>query len=306
MNISICFTGLDAKIWIARIRKELPEASVSVWVPGASSADYAIVWNPPQQFINEQTKLKALFNIGAGVDNLLQLDIPESIKIIRLEDAGMSVQMTEYLCYSVFKYFREFENYGHDQKLNKWSYRKTRNRKDFTVGVMGLGNLGSHVVKALQLLEYPVKGYSRNLKEIEGVSCYNGKQGLTEFLNNTRILINLLPLTPETENILNYETMSQLSLGSYVINVARGAHLVDEDLVKLIDSGHLAGATLDVFRNEPLPANHIFWQNPKITITPHIAARASREESILQITKKIQLLQSGKTVTGIIDPQKGY
>lgn len=306
MNISICLSDILPEPWVESLKKELPDAIVSVWKPGSPSADYAIVWDPPQQFIDEQSDLKALFNIGAGVDNLLQLSLPSSLKVVRLEDAGMSVEMSEYVCHAVIRYFREFKQHETNKQLGKWSYRKTKTRNDFTIGVMGLGTLGMQVVKTLQMFQYPINGYSRNLKEIEGVNCFSGNHGLTEFLNNTRVLVNLLPLTAETENIMNYDTLSKLQKGGYVINVARGKHLVDDDLLKLIDIGHLSGATLDVFRTEPLSVNHPFWQHPKITITPHTAARTRREESIAQIAKKIQSLQHGTSITGLVDLSRGY
>jgi glyoxylate/hydroxypyruvate reductase A len=306
MNISICLSDISPEPWVVSLKKALPDATVVVWKPGAPLADYAIVWNPPQQFIDEQSDLVALFNIGAGVDNLLQLSLPSSLKVVRLEDAGMSVEMSEYVCHAVIRYFREFKQHETNKQLGKWPYRKTKTRNDFTVGVMGLGTLGMQVVKTLQMFQYPINGYSRNLKEIEGVNCFSGEHGLTEFLNNTRVLVNLLPLTAETENIMNYNTLSKLQEGGYVINVARGKHLVDDDLLKLIDEGHLAGATLDVFRTEPLAADHPFWQHPKVTISPHTAARTQREESIAQIAMKIQSLQQGVSITGIIDRQRGY
>ena len=305
-NISICLSNISPEPWVASLKKELPDAIVSVWKPGNSLADYAIVWEPPQQFIDEQSGLKALFNIGAGVDNLLQLSLPSSLRVVRLEDAGMSVEMSEYVCHAVIRYFREFKQHETNKQLNKWSYRKTKTRNDFAIGVMGLGTLGMQVVKTLQMFQYPINGYSRNLKEIEGVNCFSGEHGLTEFLKNTRVLVNLLPLTVETENIMNYDTLSKLQEGGYVINVARGKHLVDNDLLKLIDIGHLSGATLDVFRTEPLSVNHPFWQHPKITITPHTAARTQREESIAQIAMKIHALQQGSSITGVVDLQRGY
>lgn len=306
MNISFCLSDIAPKPWVLDLQKALPTATVSVWKPGSPQSDYAIVWDPPQQFIDEQPGLKALFNIGAGVDNLLQLSLPPSLRVVRLEDAGMSVEMSEYVCHAVIRYFREFKQHETNKQLNKWSYRKTKTRNDFAIGVMGLGTLGMQVVKTLQMFQYPVNGYSRNLKEIEGVNCFSGEHGLTEFLNNTRVLVNLLPLTPETENIMNYDTLSKLQEGGYVINVARGKHLVDDDLLKLIDIGHLSGATLDVFRTEPLSVDHLFWQHPKITITPHTAARTHREESIAQIAKKIQSSQHGTSITGLVDLLRGY
>ncbi len=306
MNITICFAGLAPEPWVQGLQQAFPEASVSAWAPGAPPADHAIVWAPPQQFIDEQPGLQNLFNIGAGVDALLQLRLPPGLQVVRLDDAGMSVQMAEYVCHAVIRYFREFDGYDADTASGKWSYRKPRSRADFAVGVMGLGVLGTRVAQALQVFEFPVNGYSRSPKALPGIRCFSGTQGLPEFLQATRVLVNLMPLTPETENILNKETLSQLQRGGYLINVARGKHLVEDDLIALIDSGHLAGATLDVFRTEPLPAEHPFWRHPQITVTPHTSARTLRDESIAQIVGKIQALQRGEAIQGVVDPQRGY
>lgn len=306
MNITLFFDGLTPDAWVQGVQQALPQAHVSVWVPGAPQADHAIVWAPPQQFIDEQAGLKTLFNIGAGADALLQLKLPPYLKVVRLDDAGMSVQMAEFVCHAVIRHFRELDIYDADVQTGRWSYRKPRSRADFSVGVMGLGVLGERVAKALQVFEFPVNGFSRSPKSLPGVQCFSGDQGLAGFLAATRVLVNLMPLTPETENMLNHTTLSQLQPGGYVINVARGKHLVDEDLIALIDSGHLAGATLDVFRTEPLPAEHAFWKHPKITVTPHTSARTLREESIAQIVGKIQALQRGESIQGVVDPARGY
>jgi glyoxylate/hydroxypyruvate reductase A len=306
MKLTVCFSGLSADPWVQGLQQALPQASVSAWVPGAPLADHAIVWAPPQQFIDEQQGLQTLFNIGAGVDALLQLKLPSGLKVVRLDDAGMSVQMAEYVCHAVIRNFREFDGYDADTQAGKWSYRKPRSRADFTVGVMGLGVLGECVAKALQVFDFPVNGYSRSPKDLSGIRCFSGAQALPDFLAATRVLVNLMPLTPETENILNKDTLAQLQPGGYVINVARGKHLVEEDLITLIDSGHLSGATLDVFRTEPLPVDHPFWRHPKITVTPHTSARTLREESIAQIVGKIQALQRGQAINGVVDSQRGY
>ena len=306
MNITVCFDKLDPAPWVQALQAALPQAQVSAWTPGAAQAELAIVWAPPQQFIDEQPGLQALFNIGAGVDALLQLRLPAGLKVVRLDDAGMSVQMAEYVCHAVIRHFREFDGYDADTLTGKWSYRKPRSRADFAVGVMGLGVLGERVAKSLQVFDFPVNGYSRSPKQIAGVRCFAGQAQLSDFLRASRIVVNLMPLTPETENILNRATLSQLQPGAYLINVARGRHLVEEDLIALIDEGHLAGATLDVFRTEPLPAGHPFWQHPKITVTPHTSARTLREESIAQIVGKILALQRGEPIRGVVDPQRGY
>ena len=306
MKLTVCFSGLSPDPWVQGLQQALAQASVSAWSPGAAPADHAIVWAPPQQFIDEQPGLQTLFNIGAGVDALLQLKLPLSLKVVRLDDAGMSVQMAEYVCHAVIRHFREFDGYDADTGAGKWSYRKPRSRADFAVGVMGLGVLGERVAKALQVFDFPVNGFSRSPKNLPGIRCFSGAQSLPEFLQATRVLVNLMPLTPETENILNHANLSLLQQGGYVINVARGKHLVEEDLITLIDSGHLSGAMLDVFRTEPLPADHPFWHHPKITVTPHTSARTLREESIAQIVGKIQALQRGQAINGVVDSQRGY
>ena len=306
MNITVCFDKLDPAPWVQGLQAALPQAQVSAWAPGAAPAEHAVVWAPPQQFIDEQPGLKALFNIGAGVDALLQLRLPAGLQVVRLDDAGMSVQMAEYVTHAVIRHFREFDGYAADSASGKWSYRKPRSRADFAVGVMGLGVLGERVAQALRTFEFPVNGYSRSPKQIEGVRCFAGRQQLGDFLRASRVLVNLLPLTPETENMLNRDTLLQLQTGGYLINVARGRHLVEEDLIPLIDNGQLAGATLDVFRTEPLPADHPFWRHPKITVTPHTSARTLRDESIAQIAGKILAVQRGAPIRGVVDVQRGY
>jgi glyoxylate/hydroxypyruvate reductase A len=171
---------------------------------------------------------------------------------------------------------------------------------------MGLGALGERVARALAQFEFPVNGWSRSTKAMEGIRSFSGQGGLHDFLAASRVLVNLLPLTPDTENILNRDTLSRLQPGGYLINVARGAHLVEDDLLALLDSGHLAGATLDVFRTEPLPVGHPFWSHPRITLTPHTSARTLLGESIAQIVGKIAALERGEAIAGVVDSVRGY
>ena len=269
MRISFCCTDTASEPWLQGLRAALPTAKVLLWEPGAPLADYAVVWAPPQQFFDEQPQLKAVFNIGAGVDALLKLRLPPNALVVRLDDAGMSVQMAEYVCHAVIRHFRELDAYEADTRQGTWSFRKPRSRADFPVGIMGMGVLGERVARSLVGFEFPVMGWSRTPKSVDGVQCFAGEQGFAEFLAASRVLVCLLPLTPETRDIMNLTNMSRLQSGAYIINVARGAHLVEDDLLALLDSGHLAGATLDVFRTEPLPAGHPFWQHPKIVVTPH-------------------------------------
>jgi glyoxylate/hydroxypyruvate reductase A len=306
MRITVCCSDTKTAPWIDALRAALPAATVEEWRPGAPQADHAMVWAPPQQFLDEQPGLKGIFNIGAGVDALMKLALPSDAVVVRLDDAGMSVQMAEFVCHAVIRHFRELDAYERDAAQGKWGFRRPRQRSDFPVGVMGLGVLGARVAQALAAFEFPVLGWSRSDKEVAGVRCFGGEARFNDFLASSRVLVNLLPLTPGTENILDRDTLGRLQAGGYLVNVARGAHLVDADLLALLDSGHLAGAALDVFRTEPLPAEHPFWRHPKITLTPHTSARTLREESVAQIARKIVALERGEPIAGVVDRNRGY
>ena len=311
MKIVFCCTNTKAEPWLEGFRQALPGIDIWEWqaAPAGQApqlADHAVVWSPPQSFIDEQTQLQSLFNIGAGVDALLKLTLPESLNIVRLNDAGMSVQMSEYVCYAVIRYFREFKQYENDQTEQRWSFRKPAFRSEFSVGVLGAGVLGSKVAQSLQQFDFPVNVWSRSPKQLAGVSSYTGPEQLLAFLKASKVLVNLLPLTPDTENLLNHANLSQLQAGAYLINVARGKHVVEQDLLNLLDQGHMAGATLDVFRVEPLPQDHAFWKHPKIVLTPHTSARTMRDESIAQIASKIKAVYAGQFIEGRVDKLRGY
>lgn len=306
MRITVCCTDTKVAPWIDALRAALPGAQVEEWRPGAPQADHAMVWAPPQQFLDEQPGLKGIFNIGAGVDALMKLRLPPQALVVRLDDAGMSVQMAEFVCHAVIRHFRELDAYERDAAAGKWGFRKPRARADFPVGVLGLGVLGSRVAQALAAFEFPVRGWSRSPRQVEGIECFAGAEQLQDFLAGTRVLVNLLPLTPETRDILDRRTLGRLLPGGYLVNVARGAHLVEADLLALLDEGHLAGAALDVFRTEPLPADHPFWRHPKITVTPHTSARTLREESVAQIARKILAVERGEPIAGVVDRLQGY
>ncbi len=310
MKIAFCCMNTDPRPWLQSLRTALPEADVVEWSPGSMQGDqrpdYAMVWAPPQQLVDEQPQMKALFNIGAGVDALLKLSLPPHMQVVRLNDAGMSVQMAEFVAHAVIRHYRELDAYEREIAAGEWRFRKPLLRTDFPIGVMGLGVLGERVARTLSMFDFPVLGWSRSPKQIDGVQCFAGEAASHEFLAASRILVCLLPLTPETRGIMNRKTLSLLKPGGYVINVARGAHLVEEDLLALIDSGHLAGAALDVFQTEPLPAGHPFWKHPKIAVTPHTSARTLREDTVLQIAEKIRAMGRGEPVAGVVDRERGY
>ncbi|MEO5794065.1 MAG: glyoxylate/hydroxypyruvate reductase A [Rhodoferax sp.] len=306
MRIALYNPDSRAEFWIDGLHAVWPDAEVALWSPGSAPADFAIAWTPPQAFFDEQPGLRAVFNLGAGVDALMRLRIPPQTQVVRLEDAGMAVQMAEYVCHAVLRHFRGLDTYEADARARRWRYHPVVMRSDFPVGVMGLGVLGSRVVQALRGFEFPVNAWSRQPKMVDGVQCFAGGDQLDAFLAASKVLVCLLPLTVDTQNILNHRNLSRLQPGGYVINVARGAHLVDADLLALLDSGHLAGAMLDVFRTEPLPPEHPFWGHAQISITPHMSARTLEAESLAQIIAKLQALLQGQPVDGLVQRERGY
>ena len=307
MKVTFCCDDTRPERWLQGLNQALPGAEVSIWQPGAPQADYALVWAPPQQFLDEQAAgLKALFNIGAGVDALLGLKFPEGLPIYRLEDAGMSVQMAEYVSQAVIRFFRGLDRYESDMAQGLWQHQRNPRRADYPVGVMGMGLMGARVAQALTVFDFTVNGWSRSPRSVAGVQGFSGVQQFDAFLSSTRILVNLLPLHAETENIINARTLALLQPGAYVINVGRGGHVVDADLMAQIDAGHVSGAMLDVFREEPLPPEHPFWRQEKIILTPHTSARTLAQDSVDQIVGKLAALSRGEAVTGRVDLARGY
>lgn len=296
--------------WIKDFGKYLPDAEVVVWRAGVTPppCDYAVVWSPPEAMLADLGEVKAIFLTGAGVDALLRFGdkLPRHVPLIRLEDAGMAIQMAEYVTHAVLRYYRRFDEYEAQARAGQWAPLPQHNKEDFSIGLLGMGALGGRVLEALAPFGFPLRGWSRSAKEVAGVQCFHGADGLDTFLRGTRVLVCLLPLTADTNNIIDRSNMAKLPQGAYLVNVARGAHVAEPDLLTLIKSGHIAAATLDVFRNEPLPSQHPFWQEPRISITPHISAMTLRRESVQQIAEKIIKIEAGEMVDGIVDRIRGY
>jgi glyoxylate/hydroxypyruvate reductase A len=313
MNILYHMAGDDPAPWLSDLAAHLPQARVRVWQAGdREPADYALVWKPPLELLQDRTGLKAVFNLGAGVDAILDfLDqhpdlLPPHVPLIRIEDAGMGAQMAEYVNHAVVRHFRRMNDYARQQQSGIWQPLAPRVQSEHYIGVMGMGALGAQVAASLAATGFPVRGWSRSPKQVDGVQCYHGDEGLDRFLNGLQVVVNLLPLTADTENLLDRRLFAKLARGAQLINVARGAHVVDADLLSALADGQLATATLDVFRQEPLPASHPFWREPRIEITPHVSATTQRTESIRQIAAKINALERGAAVEGIVDRVRGY
>ncbi|TFW11610.1 glyoxylate/hydroxypyruvate reductase A [Massilia arenosa] len=295
--------------WIEDFAAALPEAEVVVWREGEDIApcDYAVLWSPPPALVPHLQHVKAIFLTGAGVDAIMKFnDQLPPVPIIRLGDAGMAVQMAEYVTHAVLRYYRRLDEYEQLARERTWKPLPQHRRNDFTVGILGVGVLGARVAEALRHFGFPLRAWSRSPKQIEGVATFAGMEQLDDFLQGTRVLVCMLPLTPETQGLLNRARLQSLQQPAYVINVARGGHVVEEDLLALVREGHIAGATLDVFSEEPLPPQHPFWDERRITITPHISALTLRTESVQQIAGKMRALERNEPVADVVDRSKGY
>ncbi|MBA2992703.1 glyoxylate/hydroxypyruvate reductase GhrA [Salmonella enterica subsp. salamae serovar 47:z:e,n,x,z15] len=312
MEIIFYHPTFNAAWWVNALEKALPHARVREWKAGDNNpADYALVWQPPVEMLAGR-RLKAVFALGAGVDSILsKLNAhPEmldaSIPLFRLEDTGMGLQMQEYAVSQVLHWFRRFDDYQALKNQAIWKPLPEYTREEFGVGIMGAGVLGSKVAESLQAWGFPLRCWSRSRKSWPGVESYAGREELRAFLNQTRVLINLLPNTAQTVGIINSELLDQLPDGAYVLNLARGVHVQEADLLAALDSGKLKGAMLDVFSQEPLPQESPLWRHPRVAMTPHIAAVTRPAEAIDYIARTITQLEKGEPVTGQVDRARGY
>ncbi len=313
MNIIFYHPTFDSKQWIDGISKRLPQAQVRAWQrDDMQPADYALVWQPPQEMLASRTSLKGIFALGAGVDAIITQEqrhpgtLPAGVPLLRLEDTGMSLQMQEYALATVLRYFRRMDEYQLLQQQKQWRPLTPHQHGDFTVGILGAGVLGSCVAEKLIDMNFQVRSWSRSLKDIPGVKSFFGEEQLYDFASGCKLLINLLPNTPQTAGILNTNLFAHLREHAYLINLARGAHLVEGDLLRALDSGQIAAATLDVFIEEPLPGMHPFWSHPRVSMTPHIGANTLPEQAMDNIAANIRAIEEGRAPTGLVDLTRGY
>ncbi|QLY69044.1 glyoxylate/hydroxypyruvate reductase GhrA [Citrobacter freundii] len=312
MEILFYHPTFDTAWWLKALAKAIPGANVREWKRGDNAhADYALVWHPPVDMLAGR-KLKAVFALGAGVDSILSKlkahpeMLDASIPLFRLEDTGMGLQMQEYAVSQVLHWFRRFDDYQALKSQAKWQPLQEYTREEFTVGIMGAGVLGAKVAESLQVWGFPLRCWSRTRKSWPGVESFAGTAELAAFLSQTRVLINLLPNTAETVGIINTGLLNQLQDGAYVLNLARGVHLKEDDLLAALNTGKLKGAMLDVYSSEPLPENNPLWKHPRVAMTPHIAAVTRPAEAVDYISRTILNLESGKAVTGQVDRVRGY
>tara|TARA_B100000029_G_scaffold84251_1_gene74979 strand:- start:1003 stop:1932 length:930 start_codon:yes stop_codon:yes gene_type:complete len=309
MSLLICLPESFHPQSLSNALKSLdPELNIEIGpenVKNPSAVEFAVDWKNPEGHLLNYPNLKAISSYGHGVDNLLSdTKLPYGIPIVRLKDESMANLMSEYLLAVVLLQRRQFLEYAKNPEFSEWGTSVYHPGNQ--IGILGLGYLGQASAKLFLKMGFNVSGWSRRMKQIDGISCFSNTYGLNKMLTQTDYLINLLPNTSATQDLLNYQTLSTLKRGAYVINVGRGQTLVEEDLIALLDKGHLSGACLDVFRTEPLPADHQFRNHNKILITPHNSSTTQAESAAKQILENYRRAISGKKLLNIVDMKHGY
>jgi glyoxylate/hydroxypyruvate reductase len=298
----------EAEPWRRLFARHHPDAEFKVWpeVGDASAVTHALVFNIPRGAWKRLPNVRAVFALGAGVDQILaDPDFPRTIPLYRLIDAGMREQMTGYALYGVLHWHRRMGEYAAQSLKREWVRLDAVHPSERSVGVMGLGVFGSDIVQKLLTLGFKVCGWSRTRKVIDGCDCFAGKDELPAFLARAEILVNVLPLTDETRGILGKPLFARLPGRGALIHLGRGGHLIERDLIDALDAKRLDWAMIDVFPTEPLPVDSPLWAHPKILVTPHIAAIGS-DRTEQQILASFQAFERGEEPPGRVDLSAGY
>ncbi len=299
----------DCEEWLGLLRDAAPEIEFRSWpeIGDPAGIEAAVVWKLPAGELARLPNLKCICSLGAGVDHIFaDPKLPTGVPIARLVDPVMAQRMAEYVLAEILRRQRRLDDYATQQRERTWRELPQRDAPEITVGVMGLGVLGAHVAGTLAALGYRVSGWARGEKTLPDITCFHGPTQFTEFLAHSEFLVCLLPLTPETEGILNRKTFHAMPHGGHVINVGRGEALVEDDLLAALDDGILSGASLDVFTTEPLATDHPFWSHPAITVTPHVSSLSNPRTSVAQIVANLRRAHDGKTLENVVDRTRKY
>ena len=293
-------------IWQRMFAEQLPDLPFRIWPDTGDKSDvtYLGAWTLPDD-LAEFVNLKILFSVAAGVDQLDIGRIPEHVQLVRMLEPGLTAGMVEYVTMAVLALHRGMPAYLENQRHRVWQSGRSRRPGASRVGVMGLGVLGCAVLSALAPFGFPLRGWGRTQRDVPGVECFAGMNALPEFLAGCDVLICLVPLTPETQGILNADLFAALPAGAAVINVGRGGHLVAADLIAALD-GHLSAAVLDVFDAEPLPPEDPLWAHPRIWLTPHIASVSQPEGGAEAVIANIRAHRRGEKLAGLVERHRGY
>lgn len=308
--MSIVYWGKAERgvVWQDLFAAELPEVPFHL-MPASVEAEavtYAATWSPIPDLAVRFPNLAVVFSSGAGVDQFAPGSLPEGVSLVRMIEPGISQSMAEYVTLATLLHHRDFLAYRRFQADAAWTEIPVRPAARRRVGVMGLGTLGQAALARLAPFGFPLRGWNRSPRRIEGVECFSGEAERDAFLAGCDILVCLLPLTDETRGILCAELFARLPEGAGLVNVGRGGHLVEADLLGALDSGRLGGAVLDVVGEEPLPPGHPFWRHPRILMTPHVASMTQPESAGRVLLDNVRHHRRGEPMVGLVDRARGY
>lgn len=294
--------------WAELFAARAPEIDFHIWplIGDPEKVRYLAAWQPPENIAEAFPNLELVFSIGAGVDQFDLSKIPQHIPVVRMVEAGLIAGMVEFATLAVLAAHRDWLTYATQQREGLWKPLPVRTAVTRRVGVLGMGAMGKAVLEKLQGFGFQCAGWSRSERSLPGIACFSGEQGLEDFLARSDILVCLLPLTPETQGILSQRLFRQLPPGAVLINLGRGNHLVETDLLDALDGECLSAAILDVCSVEPLPQDHPFWAHPRIMLTPHIASMTQPDTSAEAVLDNIHRHREGLPLNGLVDRARGY
>ncbi len=309
MSIAICFNHKDPKPWATALKEIMPEITIEIYpdIKDYDKITFVLCWKAEKDMFSRFPNLKVIQSVGASIDHVLNHQtLNEDIALCRMVDDKLSEDMFEYVLAGIMSHLKRYDEYAQYETDQQWQPVPYTSIEEVSIGILGLGKIGAYVASRLAALGFKVKGWSRSQKDISNVTCYYGADGLQTTLHSTDILINILPLTEQTKDILNLQNLKQLNQNAYLINVGRGEQLVENDLLELLESKHLSGALLDVFRTEPLPKSHPFWQHEKIKITPHIAAITNVASASEIVVANYLNFRKGGELLNVVLVENGY
>ncbi len=306
MSIALIIPDRKLDALVQALQSQLPDVQLQVWpqIDAPEAVEFAVVWRQPAGSLQAFRRLKALQSFGAGVDNILQDPLLPALPLARIVDPDLTQSRLQYLQTVVLHYQLRCDEFARQQQQQLWKARSPRKLRQ--IAVLGLGELGAAAARHFAAQGYQVTGWAASVKQLPGVQCYCGDDGFAPAVQAADLVICLLPLTAQTENLLNAQRLALFKAGAVLVNVARGAIVVDDDLLAALAGGQLAGACLDVFRTEPLPAEHPFWQHANILLTPHISAVTNADTAVQQIAENYRRLQAGLPLFNLIEQTRGY
>lgn len=294
--------------WAAAFARQAPDVPFRIWpdTGDPTAVEYLLLWQPPDRIVETFPNLKMVFSVGAGVDQLDFSKLPPELPIVRMLEPGIAESMAEFVCMATLMLHRNMVDFIDQQRRRQWREIQVRAGTDRRVGILGLGQLGQASLEKLRPFGFRLSGWNRSPRQIEGVACFTGSEELPAFLEQTDVLVCLLPLTEMTRGILDAKLFAQLPRGATLINVGRGGHLVEADFLAALESGQLSGAIIDVLDPEPPAPDHPFWHHPRIVMTPHVASMTRPESGVAFVLETIERHRKGLPFDGLVSRSRAY